>query len=127
MFDSNVVTNDGDGLQLFKLQQKDGTSSVRKQVGSVEGYTTPPALSNPEFIIKHTMPKQTAVASSKPNRHLVSITENEVIDGEIRPVTVHLVVTAHPRASEAFVIRMITRLRSWANETNAPLFLQGGN
>lgn len=123
MFDSNLVTNDGDGLQLFKVQARDGVTSVRKQV-SGEGYTTPAPLSTPEIVMKHTMPK---AGVNKPNRHLFSVSENEIVGDGVYPVTVHTVVTADPRASEAFIVRMITRHRSWFNETNAPLFLQGGN
>lgn len=95
MLSNTITVNDGTTDHSFDLVSREGMSSVRRETNTSSELGS-------VFNIKNTVDLS---ATSQPNRHLVQFqkSEKDATTGELYPVTVHMVVTRHKKASDAFV------------------------
>jgi hypothetical protein len=116
-----LTLNDGVAAQAYTLVSREGMNSVRRK-------TTAGTLSSAmaELVIKHTLDNK---AKTKPNRHLMSVTESEQdTAGNTQTATVHYVITRSKGVSDALVLKLAETL---ANALGDPAIvaqvLIGGN
>lgn len=119
MFTDTISVNDGTAARTFTRISSLGLDTVRSE--DTAGVSI---AADSQMAIKHQKQKS---GSTKPNRHLVSFTFTDMVDGAPKRVTVHAVITRDLLASDVTVQKVSAMLVDFLSPANVTKLCLGGN